>query len=430
MLGVGLVAVAACLTAAVGYDRYEADPIYYSTAPVDDPVARLQARLDKGEAQLSHDPQFGYLKSLLDQLKVPASSQTLVFSKTSFQRDKIAPHRPRALYFNDGVYIGFADGGDMIEVASADPKQGTIFYTLDQTRAERPRFVRQTDSCLQCHGGSMTRDVPGLLIRSVLPDKDGQPLLSAGSSMTTHESPLAERWGGWYVTGTHGSQSHMGNVVAADEDNPTLPPGGTNVTSLSGKFDTSKYLNGHSDIVALMVLEHQGEMHNRLTRANYLTRTALRDEAAIGQALGHPADAKTHTDGTRRRIKSACEPVVEYMLFAGEAALTAPVQGTSDFTKEFPQAGPRDDKGRSLRDLDLQRRLFKYPCSYLIYSEAFDGLPDAAREYIYGRLLEVLIGEDISRTFAHLSKEDRCTILDILRQTKPGLPEAWKTASW
>src|SRR4051794_7371082 len=211
---VSLCVLAAPLPAAT----YEEEPINYEKTPATDPVARLQGQIDAGKLKLDHDDQRGYLDAVLRQLKIPASSQTLVFSKTSFQRERISPKNPRALYFNDDVYVGCVPGGDILEIAAADPSLGVNFYTLDQSQNSHPKFVRQTDSCLQCHAGSMTRDTPGLVVRSVFTDRRGQPFLSAGTFMTTDESPLKERWGGWYVTGTHGGQRHMGNVPCPDED--------------------------------------------------------------------------------------------------------------------------------------------------------------------------------------------------------------------
>ena len=415
--------------AAVGQSLYEGPPINYLTARCDDPVARLAARIERGDAKLEADPKTGYLASLLKHLDIPVSSQTLVFSKTSFQREGISPATPRALYFDDATYVGWVKGGDVLELASVDPRLGTVFYTLaqpkDPAKAKAPRLVRQTHNCLQCHGSGMTRDVPGLLLRSVFPDRAGQPVLSQGTFLVNHETPLENRWGGWYVTGTHGEQRHMGNWCADDEDQAAeaLKKGpGSNVTSLEGRFDSASYLSGHSDIVALMVMEHQAEAHNLLTRANYQTRLALRDEAAMNATLGRTGE---RTDGTRERIKAACEPLLRYMLFADEQVLSDPVKGSSTFAADFEARGPRDKLGRSLRGLDLERRLFKYPLSYLVYSEQFDALPPDAKDYLYRGLWDVLNSEDEGSEFSHLKRSTRRRIVEILRDTKPGLPAYW-----
>jgi hypothetical protein len=401
-------------------------PINYGNAVADNVVSRLQQRIDAGQCTLSCESKSGYLRSLLRELLVPESSQMLVFSKTSFQRHRIGPKTPRALYFNDDVYIGFCQHGDVLEVTAVEPQLGAVFYTLDQDASDRPQFTRQGDSCLICHGSSQNEGLPGHLVRSLYADPEGMPILSAGTYRIDHTSPLEQRWGGWYVSGTSGKQVHMGNLIVRDKH----PAGrvenkvGLNVTDLSRLVNTSPYLTRHSDIVALMVLEHQTGAQNLITRANFLTRIALHDEAEICKALGLPADA--HSESTLRRIKNAGEPLVKYMLFSGEAALADKVQGTSGFAEEFARRGPRDRHGRSLRDFDLQHRLFAYPCSYLIYSAAFDGLPGPVKDYVFRRLWEVLTGKDTSTDFAHLAAADRRAVLEILLATKPNLPDYWK----
>lgn len=406
---------------------YEQEPINYLTAPTDDPVARLQKRIDKGEVDLGHEGNDrGYLKGLLEALKVPPESQTLVFSKTSFQPSLISPKKPRALYFNDDVYVGYVQGGDVLEVSAVDPKLGATFYVLDQRKSERPEFVRQTHACLLCHASGKTQEVPGHLIRSVYPGRSGLPVYNAGSFVTDPSSPFPERWGGWYVTGTHGRQRHMGNVVVTNSVHPTRldTEAGANRTDLKGLVDTAPYLTGHSDVVALMVLEHQIQVHNFITLANYQARSGAYYDTGINKALGQPAE--TVSEGTTRRIDSHAEKLVAAMLFSGEAKLTDPVAGTSGFAERFAAAGPRDRKGRSLRDLDLRTRLFKYPCSFLIYSEAFDALPATMKERVYRRLREVLTGAETGPAFAHLSADDRRAVLEILVDTKPDLPDDWK----
>src|ERR1019366_3284642 len=386
-------------------------------APVDDAIARLQRRINAGEVKLQADDNFGYLRSVLRALDVPESSQVLVFSKTSFQAPRIAPRTPRALYFNDHVAVGFVRTGDVLEFASLDPKLGIVFYTLDQEATAHPRFDRR-DTCLQCHQSGGTLGVPGLVVRSVFPDSTGMPMFHAGTFVTDHRSPLKERWGGWYVTGTHGTQSHMGNVWIKDKEHPDRLDleSGANVTSLEGHFDVTAYLTPHSDIVALMILAHQTHLHDLISRVNWETRLALHEQASMNQALGVPAD--TWSDSTRLRIYNAVETQLCYMLFCDETRLEAPVRGTSPFTREFAAAGPKDSTGRCLKDLDLNGRMFRYPCSFLIYSEAFDALPKPALDYFYRRLWDVLTGKEKDDAFATLTTSDREAILSILRRSE------------
>lgn len=372
-----------------------------------DPIARLQEKINSGEVNLEFEANRGYLSSLLRSLKIPVSSQGFVFSKTSLQIDRIAPWAPRAIYFNDDVYVGFVQGGPILEIASMDPRSGAVFYTLDQEAAERPVFRRETTTCLMCHDSSAsTGGVPGLIVRSVYPDRYGYVVPTSDKGVTNDRTPLEDRWGGWFVTGTSGDQLHMGNMLAsmpaqqignyrnflAEMD---LRPN-ANITDLHGRFNTKHYLRPDSDIVALLILSHQASVHNLLTKTSYNAGKAGAD--TVGQIV---------------------EPLVRAMLFVKEAPLTGPIKGTTNFAAEFAAQGPRDKRGRSLRDLDMERRMFRYPLSYLIYSESFDALPSLAKSYFYGRLREILSGRDHSPQFAHLTASDRAAILDILEQTKP-----------
>ena len=404
---------------------FEREPILYASAATDNPVSRLQAHLDSGDGKLVYDGGQGYLSSLLKELNVPVSSQTLVFSKTSLQRSRISPRTPRALYFNDDVYVGFCQNGEVLEISAVDPGLGAVFYTLSQEVSESPQFVRQNDNCLLCHGSTNTRGVPGHLVRSVYVDAVGLPVLSMGTHRIDHTSPIEKRWGGWYVTGTHGSQSHLGNLIlnSTRQQEPVDNAAGQNVTDLNGRFKTSPYLSQHSDLVALMVLEHQAEAHNLLTRANFQTREALHAEKGLNKDLNEPEGHRWAS--TTTRIKHACESLVKYLLFCEEAPITTKLRGTTAFAEEFAAKGPRDKKGRSLRDFDLERRLFKYPCSYLIYSPSFDRLPAEAKGQVQKRLWEVLSGKDQSKEFSHLSASDRATILEILRETKFDWPKCF-----
>jgi len=402
-------------------------PINYETAIPDNAVSRLQQQLAAGKIKLKRDDERGYLKATLDALKVPVSSQVLVFSKTSLQRSRIAPKTPRAIYFNDDIYIGFCLRGDVLEVSVADPELGTAFYTLDQEPAERPRFTRQTETCLICHGSSSTRGIPGHLLRSVHPDRSGEPILGSGTTRTDDTSPFDERWGGWYVTGRHGKMEHLGNRIyrnRRDYDDPETPAGTHNVESLKLFFTTGAYLSPHSDIVALIVLGHQAAMHNRIARATLETRSAIHYQQELRKALKDPPDTKY--DSVKSRISSVGDDLLKVLLFSEAAPLTDNVEGTTCFAKDFAARGPFDSKGRSLRQFDLATRLFKYPCSYLIYSESFERMPEDVKSYVLRRLFNVLLGMDSDKAFAHLSAADRTAILEILRDTKPNLPAYWR----
>ncbi len=431
MLRLTFALLAVCTAASPAFaqiDGIEREPINYKTAQADNAITALQKRINAGQVKLKNVDDHGYLPSILKELNVPQSSQVLVFSKTSFQRERITPKTPRALYFNDDVYVGFCLRGDVLEISAVDANLGTAFYTLDQEPASdgKPEFLRHKDNCLTCHASTATGGAPWHLVRSVFTDRTGMPILSAGTFRTDHTSPFAERWGGWYVTGTHGKQTHMGNCVSENKRDPASEgnASGLNVTELKSRFTVANYLTPHSDLVALLVFEHQTGAHNRIAQALITTRQALHYQATLNKELGEPADKKW--ESTTRRIESAGDALAKYLLFCGEMKLEGAVAGTSDFAKEFAARGPFDKQGRSLRQFDLKTRLFKYPCSYLIYSKGFADLPPEVRNHTLKRMYDVLTGKDTSDAFTHLSATDRKAILEILRETLNDLPEYWK----
>jgi hypothetical protein len=345
----------------------------------------------------------------------------MVFSKTSFQAARIYPHSPRAIYFNDSVAVGHVPTGDLLEVTATDPDAGVVFFTLDQTEGRRPALARHDDECLQCHASPRTLGVPGLVVRSVYPDRTGMPSSRAGSFFTDHRSPLEQRWGGWYVTGTHGNSRHMGNQMAADEAGALDAEAGANVTDLKRFLNPAVHLAPHSDLVALMVLEHQVRITNLLTRVGWETRLALADHASL-QLPGEGTNG--WSESIRRRIERPAEVLVRSLFMLDEHALAAPVQGTSGFAEEYSARGPRDAKARSLYELDLRRRLYRYRFSPLVYSEQFAGLPREVRDYVYRRLLDVLTGKERGADFSSVTAAERTAILEILRDTLPDLPRS------
>ncbi|HEX7081443.1 MAG TPA: hypothetical protein VF329_10550 [Gammaproteobacteria bacterium] len=404
--------------------RYDVEypAVGYSTTPTTDRISALAQTLADGRATLEHSAPRGYLDSLLEALQIDPASQVLVFSATSLQVGNIRASTPRAIYFNDDVYVAWVQGGGPIEIASMDPKLGPVFYTLDQT--EPPQFDRQMEQCLRCHDSlSLTGGgVPRFIVGSGYIGAQGNVVAHEGWILTTQRTPLRNRFGGWYVTGRHGDQVHLGNIVVRNiadlTDLESLRVG--NLDDLDGRVDMTPYLAPGSDIVALLVLQHQVDVQNEIARVGYRVRTLLPDTGRDGtRSSGEPEDP-----AVRERIAELTEPLVETMLFVGEAEITSPITGSSSFQERFEQRGPRDRRGRSLRELDLTRRLLRYPLSYLVYSEAFDALPGPAKAYVYRRFGEILRGEDRSEKFAHLSPADRTAVLEILADTKPEIVPA------
>ncbi len=366
--------------------------IEYSTRPVHDPVAALNKKLDEGKT-LEFEPAHGYLKAVLDALAIPAESQIAIFAKSSFQQHLINPANARAIYFNDAVAVGWVRGGPLLEIASEDPEQGTIFYTLNQWQGASPRLKRR-DDCLICHESYDTMGVPGMLLRSVYPASNGFVMRELGSYNVDHRVAFAHRWGGFFVTGKTDALSHLGNAAFTSGNQ-----GESGAESVEANF--KGYLSPGSDIVALMVFDHQMHLTNLLTRIGWETRFALHEKTM-----------------TPEKLDGMVAEIVDYMLFVDEARISSPVRGTAGFEEKFTAQGPFDSKGRSLRQFDLTRRMMRYPCSYMIYSKAFDGLPGVTKDVIYRRMWRVLSGEQRSR----LSIDDRRAIVEILRDTKQDLP--------
>ena len=386
--------------------------IGYYTHDAADPVARLNQKLEQGELHLRFEGVPGYLRSVLGALQIPVESQVAVFSKTSFQAAIIDPRNPRTIFFNDSVAVGWMRNG-LIEAAAQDPRQGIIFYVLEQKQVDRPMF-RRTDACLSCHVSDASFGVPGMMVRSTFTEPTGMPRLLFGANITDHRSPLEERWGGWYATGQAGSGRHLGNALLTDLDHPEamVTPATLNLATLETKFDTSGYLSPHSDIAALLVFNHQMHMMNLITRVGWEVRAST--------ATGEKRAAM---------LRDLAREFVDYLLFVDEAPLAGKFQGSSSFAGAFAEAGPSDRQGRSLRQLRLDGKLMRYPCSYLIYSDAFEGMPGEAKEAIYTRLWEALSGQVKEAKYGRLPLSDRRAIAEILRQTKSGIPSYFQAVS-
>jgi len=375
------------------YER-EFPALHYDRAPADNRVARLQKQLDDGKLKLSYAAPRGYLDSLLAALGIDVSSQALVYSRTSLQKGLISAATPRALYFNTDTYVGYVQGRNgmaALEIATLDDRLGQVFYTLDNTAPGTgaravPQLARQTVSCLSCHdtyemsGGG----VPRFLLMSSYVDVHGNELTHEDQILTEDETPLKYRWGGWYVTGRTGRQVHVGNLQVHEVQElvhlDQIRRG--NLDTLQGLFDTSPYPTDKSDVVALMVLQHQVTVQNLITRVNFEVRQA---QAGKGGLAALPQKKRQEVDDWISELAGA-------LTFANAAAITDSISGNSGFDRWFTAQGPRDSQGRSLRELNLHDRLFRFPVSYLIETPAFEALPDYARERVYARVLAVLTG--------------------------------------
>ena len=387
--------------------------IRYSDGPRHDAVTALDRAVQAGEVELAFEPTTGYLRAVLDALDIPIESQVTVFSETSFQARWVNPENPRAIFFNDTVAVGWVRGAAVLEVASLDPTQGVLFFSIDQEPAERPE-IRRNNQCLACHLSWDTLGVPGLTTLSTLPMPD-DPNAYAIGWVTDHRIPLADRWGSWYVTGAPPGLRHLGNTSEPMEyvPGPDADPAPV-LDTLEGLFDLNGYPTPYSDIVALLVLEHRTHMTNLLVRMGWEARVAAHEAERAAQPAATAAAA---------RVEETAHELVDYLLFVYEAPLPPGIRSTSGFAERFSAQGPFDDQGRSLHQLDLEGRLLRYPCSFLIHTDAFDALPERAKDAVYRRMWEVLSGQADDDRYAHLTPDDRRAVVEILRDTKPDLPE-------
>lgn len=364
--------------------------IKYLTADTDTVVDRLNKKLQDGSAKLVFDEKSGYLKSVLDLLNVPVESQVMVYTQTSLQAQHIKMDNPRAIYFNDAVAIAYIRGAGFVEIVAQDPKMGSVFYLVHQVPVAQANFGRESSQCLRCHLSWDTLGVPGMSVLTTFPRKSVNDYANGG--FVDHYKPIAERWGGWYVTGKQVPARHMGNFPLIISKPMATPPPARE--SLVGQFNLDGYLTPYSDVVALMVLEHQAHFANLVTRVNYETRL-----------------------GEESRIAEAADALAEYMLFVEEAKIPSPIVGSSGFTEKFSSLGPKDSQGRSLHELDLKTRLLKFPLSYMIYSPAFKGLADAPKQLVMRHIDRVLSGEIAGEKYAYLTPEIRAAIREILKET-------------
>jgi hypothetical protein len=373
---------------------------YYSREPKDR-FSLLQKKIDAGTVPLDRSSEKAFLKSLLDALEIPASSQMLVFSTTSLQLSLITPANPRALYFNEDTYLGFIPGGK-IEIVSIDPELGGIFYIMDVPRSSQGSlYIERSRRCMNCHSGSETGYVPGLNIKSVIPGTRGGSLESFRVDLTGHDIPLSERFGGWYLTGAAEWTNHWANAIGrmfqGTLTREVVPPG--------DRFSFEKYLVASSDILPQLIHEHQAGFVNRALQAAYLARI-------------YESDHENLTPAHQAEIDRLAQELCRYLLFADEAPLPpGGFVGDSQFKEDFLRSRKSASSGSSLRDLDLKRRLFKYPCSYMVYSAQFAALPPLVKNAVLVELKKQLSEHS---TMAHISLNDRNEISQILRETLPG----------
>ena len=414
LLALSLISLA-CLPAAIGQKFYELDPINYSESQAEDVISDYFANAENATSWQREGPS-GYLSAFLEAFDIPAVSQTLVFSKTSLQADRIHPKNPRAIYYNDDIYVGWVPNSDLLEISVSSPKTGTNFYTVAPSDGF-PKLTRQTHDCLRCHGGSFTRDVPGHLVRSVYPDSDGQPIFKAGTHFTDQSTPLEDRWGGWLVS--RSPMKHMGNTIFQETDR-----GADQGTSFTLKdVPNNGYLANGSDIVSLLILGHQTQLHTLMADLTIKTRRALHDQKVMDELLQRN---EALSDSTRSRIKHAADKVLKCMFFVDEIDLPKIDLSRSAFAKVFTERGPKDSKERSLYQLRMDGRMLRLPFSYLIYSDTFSKMPPEALDYLWAEIGRILDSSSSRyEGYEGISRREKEAIKEILLETHPDAKNRW-----
>lgn len=398
---------------AVGQDINYYDPYSpaheYHTRELNDPFTRMMADFESGKRQLDKRSGKAFIASLLEHLDVPASSQLLVFSRTSLQTRKISGSNPRAMYFNEDVYVGYIPGGK-VEIISLDPELGGIFYIFDIPKGDELPVIERSGRCMNCHAVAETRRIPGLSTRSVIPGSNWGKLVAFRDKEIGHQIPLSDRFGGWHVTGDPGVSDHKGNLigekVGGKIETEVLMPG--------TEFDWSSYLTESSDILPHLILEHQSGFVNLVLEATYRARTY--------QHIGKGKIKAEHA----AVLQGLAGELVRYLLFADEAKLPAGgIRVDPQYREDFLADRREAANGLSLKDLDLETRLFKHRCSYLIYSDVFEATSDLFKQQVYESLGEAISTEKRDPDFAYLPDAEKKAIRDILRETLSDLPEGW-----
>jgi hypothetical protein len=355
-----------------------------------------------------------------------------VFSKTSLQTSHISEATPRALYFNDDTYVGYVQNSDLIEFAAADAQVGIVFFGMVNRKETKPRLDREGGRCLTCHDtySMMGGGVPRVMVMSAPVDDPADTRTYDSATEVDDRTPIAQRWGGWYLSGWYlpGKDgrpvTHFGNLPQRPGSGVThgtqlraLAATRDNRGNLAGYFDTTAYPSDKSDVVALLVMEHQTFVQNLITRTQYKSGTVMARDGRDPKAA--PAAWKELQSKDQAALKVIMEPLVRALFFADAVPLAGQVVTSSGYSERFAQRGLRDSEGRSLRELQLDQRLFRYPLSFMIYSESYNALPAYALDYLDSRIVEILRGNDATGIGAKLDPADRAAISQILGETQP-----------
>jgi len=385
------------------YAELDEAPHHYWEAQPQDRFTRLADELESGRRQLPKGDDLTVLRGLLEALDIPVSSQRLVFSATSLQSGLIHARNPRAIYFNEDTSVGYVPGG-RLEILSIDPQLGAIFYIFDLPKDSHLPFIDRSTRCMNCHQGERMNFIPGHALESAIPSMTGGTLEAFRRRQFGHGVPLQDRLGGWHVTGEGSIKKHHGNVVGK------LSPQGLQTTFYKpGElFSWSRYPVETSDMLAHLLHEHQAGFINMVLEGTYRARYALHQSG--GQL----------SQGQRQMLDAHAARLVRYVLFADEVPLPAGgIPGDPSYKKAF-QSHQRHalPSGASLRDLDLNSRLLRYRCSYMIHTPMWDAMPEPLLQRVHEHLKQALDEKHPSAEYAYLGTEEKRVIRAILTQSK------------
>jgi len=334
---------------------HAAEPAFAPWKTSRDPVAILWERISLGQVRMDVASPQAFLRQLLLELEIPVASQVLVFSKTSLQNSLISPATPRAIDFSEEAYAGWCQDG-LFELIGIDPENGPQFYTLSfpYLRGEKPELAT-SETCVSCHESSRTEGVKGMLVRSVYTDENRATAASRRQFRQRTRESIARALGRLvcHRTPRCGSAHGQRDRPRDRERSPSRPHQRRECDRPGELLPTRPYLTNSSDLVALMVLEHQCTMHNLITGAGRSTREAMARQRDLQKAFGEPV-TDVPEGSAAGVIHNQAEKLLKHLLYCGEYALQDDgVDGGDAFQEAFRSNRHESKDGRSLKDFQL-----------------------------------------------------------------------------
>ncbi len=374
-----------------------------------DPFSKFVKKIEKGDIKLNFNSEKEYLLSLFEELNISPFSQLLVYSTTSLQLSRISPSNPRAIYFNDDIYLGYVPGGQ-VELIGIDPELGAIPYIFNlpiKDDLKHPSIYR-SKRCMKCHASEETKGVPGLLLSSVIPGPGGGTIDAFRRGIFGHSVPYEERFGGWHISGDHPFSNSWANYTG-------IMQGGIikKIPNPPGRFFSwNKYLTKQSDAIPHLILEHQVGFTNLCISITYRFRE-IKNQGRQENGSGE----------LNKFFKNETDALLSYILFQHEAELPKNrLSLDSQFVEDFENNRKSTDQSKLLRKLNLKDRLFELRCSYMLFSNSFRGLPLEIKKHLFEKLRFILSCDEksIPKEFSYFNNEERLKIHSILLKSLTG----------